>query len=172
MGLKDIAISFLILLVLLVGLAVHAGVAVVHVKTPDAQFWIPVPLALGHVAGYFINLPLPKEARLSKFLDYRQDVAQLVRQLQRLPDVDLLEVINPREHVRIYKNKNSLCIYVDSEREKVRVRLPLKALDRFIETMGKPSVHVGDLVACLEWQHPGELVHVTTPREEVMISIW
>ncbi len=48
-------------------------------------------------------------------------------ELNKLPDVDLVEVRDSRDHVRISKAGNGLKIEVDSPREHVDVWVPLRA---------------------------------------------
>jgi len=172
MTLKNFCIGFLIATLLLIGYVVEAGIAVVHVKTPDTHIWIPVPVAVGHLVGKFIDLPLSQEPEFETLLDYGEEAVEIVRQLKDLPDSILVEVSKTRERVRIFKRGGSLCIDVDNANEKVKVRLPLHAAEGLLEALSHRHVNVGDLVACLEWQPAGDIVHVKNGNEEVRISIW
>jgi len=172
MTLKNFCIGFLIVALLVIGYVVEAGIAVVHVKTPDTHIWVPVPVALGHLAGKFIDLPFSQEPEFEKVLEYREAVVEILRQLQDLPDSNLIEVSKTKEHVRIFKRGDSLCVDVDNANEKVKVRLPLHTAERLLEAMSHRHVNVGDLVACLEWQPAGDIVHVKNGNEEVRVSIW
>jgi hypothetical protein len=172
MTLKNVLLGFLIGSLLLVGYAVHAGVAIVRVKDSDTNLWIPVPIALGHLVGNFIDLPLPKDEQVEEFLEFRPAVAEILRQLHDLPDCTLVEVDKRNEKVRISKQGNFLLVIVDDPTDHVRLKIPLETADRLMEAIDKPHPTVGDLVACLEWQPAGDVVYVKSANEEVRISIW
>jgi len=172
MTVKNFFIGLLIVTLLVVGYVVEAGIAVVHVKTPDTHIRVPVPVALGHLVGKFIDLPISSEPEFEKLLEYREAAAGILHQLKELPDSDLIEVSKTKEHVRIFKRGDSLCIDADNANEKVKVRLPLRTAERLLEAMSYHHVNVGDLVACLEWQPAGDIVHVKNGHDEVRVSIW
>ncbi len=172
MTLKNFIIGVLIAILLLVGYAVHAGIALVHVKSPDTHLWIPIPVSLGRAIGHFIELPASGNEAWEEVLQHREAAIEILRQLHDLPDADFVEVVSSTEKVKIIKRSNLLCVQVDSPREQVRIRVPLYTLERLIEVTEKFPLDVGDLVACLEWQPAGELVHVKTDTEEVRVSIW
>jgi hypothetical protein len=172
MSVKNVLIGFLILLLLLIGYTIQAGVAVIHVRTPEARFWFPVPVALGHLVGGLINLPPLERPELESILEYREVAAEVLRQLQSLPDSNFVEVSKANEHVRIFKRADSLYVHVETPDERVSVRLPLHIARSLIETLNSQRINLGDLIACLEWQPSGDLVHVKTGQEEVRISIW
>jgi hypothetical protein len=69
---------------------VQAGIAIVRVRTPDTRLWVPVPVALGSIAGHLINVPLKMERDFQEFWQYREAAAEILRQLPGLPDADLL----------------------------------------------------------------------------------
>jgi hypothetical protein len=172
MTLKNVMLGFLAVVLVLVGYAVHAGIAIISVHSPNENLWIPVPVALGHVVGKFIDLPIPKQGEIETLMEYRAVAADLLRQLHDLPDCSLVEVDSRNEKVRVFKQGDNLCVNVDDHNEHVKVRLPLRTVDRFVEALDKEHLTVGDLVACLEWQPSGDLVHVKSDNEEVRISIW
>jgi hypothetical protein len=172
MSIKNVFIGFLIFVLLLIGYAVHAGVAVIHVRTPEARIWFPVPVALGRIVGEFINLPLSESPEFESLLEYREAAAEVLRQLQSLPDSNFVEVSKADEHVRIFKRADSLYVHVETPDEKVRVRLPLHTAQSLVEALNSQRINLGGLIACLEWQPSGDLVHVKTGQEEVRISIW
>jgi hypothetical protein len=172
MTFKNFVIGFLIVVLLLTAYVIHAGFVVVHVKSREANVWVPVPIALGHLVGAFVNFRLRDRPEFEKALEYREAAAEILKQLKDLPDAELVEVTKPHEHVRISKRGNSLCIDVENLNEKVKVRVPLRAARRLLESLNRHTVNVGELVACLEWQPSGDIVHVQTGREEVRVSIW
>ncbi|MBI3668628.1 MAG: hypothetical protein HY237_02435 [Acidobacteria bacterium] len=51
------------------------------------------------------------------------------RELARLPDSDLLEVRNVKEHVRIVKRSGSLLLVVESPHQSVHISFPLRLAD-------------------------------------------
>jgi hypothetical protein len=169
---KYIFLGLLICFVLVVGYVVQAGIAVVKVKTPDARIWVPIPVALGHLAGDFIDLSLRQEEEFQEIWQHRQVVAEVLKYVPGMPDADLVEVRNGQEHVRIFKKEDFLCVQVDAPREKVNVRLPVQTIERLVEVLNDPHASIGDLIACLEWQTAGDLVYVKTDKEEVRISLW
>jgi hypothetical protein len=171
-ALKYIFIGLLTCFLLFVGYVVQAGIAIVHVKTPDTRLWVPVPVALGSIAGYLINVPLRMERDFQELWQYREAAAEILGQLPGLPDADFVEVRSRGDHVRIFKRADFLYIQVDNPREKVNVRLPIHTVERLVEALSNPNVSVGDLLACLEWQSAGDLVYVKTEDEEVRISLW
>jgi len=172
MTLKNFFTGFLIVVLLVTIYIIHAGFVVVHVKSSDANLWVPVPIALGSMIGAFVNLPLACKPEFEKALEYREAATEILSQLKNLPDADLVEVTKPKEHVRIFKRGNSLCIDVDSDNEKVKVRVPLRTAERLLQALSHQNVNVGEIVACLEWQPSGDIVHVQTGQEEVRVSIW
>lgn len=169
---KYIFLGVLTCFLLLVGYVVQAGIAIVHVRTPDTRLWVPVPVALGSIAGHLINIPLKMDRDFQEVWQYREAAAEILRQLPGLPDAEFVEVRRSREHVRIFKRADSLHIQVDTPKEKVNVRLPIQTVERLVEVLSDPSASMGDLFACLEWQSAGDLVYVKTDREEIRISLW
>jgi hypothetical protein len=171
-ALKYIFIGLLTCFLLLVGYIVQAGIAVVHVKTPDTRLWVPVPVALGSIAGHLIDMPLKMEHNFQEVWQYREAAAEILRQLPGLPDADFVEVRNGREQVHIFKRANFLHIQVESPTEKVNVRLPIHTVEHLVDVLSDSNASVGDLFGCLEFQSAGDLVYVKTPTEEVRISLW
>jgi hypothetical protein len=171
-ALKYIFIGLLTCFLLFVGYVVQAGIAIVHVRTPDTRLWVPIPVALGSIAGHLINVPLKMERDFQEVWQYREAAAEILGQLPGLPDADLVEVRRNGEQVRIFKRAEFLYIQVDKPNEKVNIRFPVHTVERLVEALSDPDVSVGDLLACLEWQSAGDLVYVKTEDEEVRISLW
>ena len=169
---KYIFLGLFVLMLLAVSYVIEAGIAIVHIKTPDARLWFPVPVALGHLAGKMVDIPLKMEPDFQEIWQYREAAIEILRQLPGLPDADFVEVSKAQEHVRIFKRADSLYVQVDNPNEKVSIRLPIHTVERLIVALENPNPNLGDLVACLEWQPSGDLVHIKTENEEVRISIW
>jgi hypothetical protein len=65
-----------------------------------------------------------------------------VRELARLPDAELVEVLDANEHVRIAKRSALFLLDVESARETVHISFPLKTVDqvaRRLESLGPGS---------------------------------
>jgi hypothetical protein len=169
---KSILTGFLIVLLLLAAYVINAGFVVIHVKSPETNLWVPVPIALVRLFGAFISLPIPHDPGVEEALKHREAVEEILSQLVDLPDSDLVEVTKPKEHVRIFKRGNSLYVDVDNLTEKVKVRIPLKTLKHLLRAIDHQSLNVGELAACLAWQPSSDLLHVQHGQEEVRISIW
>src|SRR5262245_12643941 len=172
MTLKNFVTGFLIVVLLLAVYIIHAGFVVVHVRSPQANIWVPVPIGLGHIIGSFANVPLTCRPEVEKALEYREAAVEILSQMKDLPDADLVEVTKPNEQVRIFKRGDSLCIDVSSANEKVKVRVPLRTAEHLLQSLSRQNVNVGEVVACLESQPSGDIVHVQTQQEEVRVSIW
>jgi hypothetical protein len=171
-ALKYISLGILVVALLLVTYVVQAGFAVVQVKTPDTRVWVPIPVALAHLAGAVMDTPLRMEPDFQEVWQHREAAAEILRQLPGLPDADLVQVDSGKDHVRIFKRADALFVQVDTPQEKVNVRLPIQTIERLAEVLESPDSSVGDLIACLDWQSSGELVYVKTEQEEVRISLW
>jgi hypothetical protein len=170
--LKKICLGFLMVFLLFSAYALHAGVAVVQVKSPDTRLWIPIPIALGQLAGSFIRVPLSKREKFRELLQYRELLREGMVELLKMPDADLVEIRKADEHVLIYKRGNYLLFDADKRDEEVKIRVPIQSLQRILEAVGDPSSDLGDLIASLELPPSGDLVYVKTKREEVRVSIW
>lgn len=150
---------------------IESGIAIVDIDTPEVRLWIPVPIALGHWACDLANVAIERQRGWDKVMQYRIEIAEILRQIKELPDADLVEVQNPREQVRIYKRADALYVSVDSTKEKVLVRLPTQAVDNLVKAFSSPRISAGDLFACLEWQSGGDLIKVQNGKERIRISL-
>ncbi len=64
------------------------------------------------------------------------------QELARMPNADLLEVRDTRDHVRLSKRGRLLVLDVKSTRETVHISFPVKTLDQVaqrLESLGPPS---------------------------------
>jgi len=169
---KKIFLGFLIIFLLFGAYAVHAGVAVVQVESPDTQLWIPVPIALGQLAASFIKLPLSKREKFRELLQYRELLQEGVNELVNMPDADLVEIRKADEHVLIYKRGNHLLLDAYNRDDEVKIRIPIQSVQRLLKALSEPSPDLGDLIASLELPPSDDVLYVKTKREEVRISIW
>ena len=172
MTFKNFVTGFLIVVLLLTLYVIQAGFVVVHVKSREANIWVPVPIAMGQLVGAFINFPLHYQSEFEKALEYREAVTEILSQLKDLPDTDLVEVTRPHEHVRISKRGDSLWIDVKNAQEKVQVRLPLRTAEQFLRAFNHETVNVGEVMASIGSQPAGDIVYVQTGQEEVRVAIW
>jgi hypothetical protein len=172
MTLKNFFTGLLVVVLLLAVYIIHAGFVVVHVRSPQANIWVPVPIGLGHIIGSFVNVPVACRPELENALEYREAAMEILSQMKDLPDADLIEVTKPNEHVQIFKRGDSLCIEVNSANEKVKARVPLRTVEHLLRALNHQDVNVGEVVACLASESSGDIVHVQTEQEEVLVSIW
>lgn len=169
--LKNICLGFLLFSLLMTAYLVGSGIALVEVNADDTHLWIPVPLAIGHLAGKLVNVPIERHPAWKRAMEYREEFSALLRQLKEIDKAELVEVKNPKEHVRIYKQADALYISIQSAQEKVLVRIPVQAMENLAKVFQSSKVTIGDLVACLEWQKSGDLVFVENGKERVRISL-
>ena len=97
----------------------RAGGSHVHIWVPAAM----VPMAL-----YFV----PKHD-LCDAAERAREVLPVIhafaKELQKLPDVDLMDVIDGEEHAQVRTRSGKLQMDVDSPDEHVHLRVPLSTLD-------------------------------------------
>ena len=94
--------------------------------------WVPgvvVPIALRMAPKKELGRAL-KEAK-----DVLPALGVVARELENYPDTVLVEVVSPRERVKIEKRGSSLIVDVDSSRETVHVTLPLYVLQSVAERL-------------------------------------
>ncbi len=86
-----------------------------------------------------VAVRLAPEDRLRQALERARGVLRAMRiagrELQRLPDSELVEVRDQRDHVRIRTMEGNLVIEVKSDREDVHLSVPLKTLERVAEEL-------------------------------------
>jgi hypothetical protein len=148
---------------------------IVEVNNDDVHIIIPVPLSLVQVAMAFA----PEEARyvqveeIAEFLPY---VARFVDELRAIPDdVMLVEVIDDRDHVRIYKEADVLRIQVEEAHgAQVNVRVPLASLAAMVDAYDAETgmLRTSRLIGALRAAPSGDLVHVIDGDDEVHIRMW
>ncbi|MFN8009349.1 MAG: hypothetical protein U0V70_20435 [Terriglobia bacterium] len=169
---KVIGLTLLVLMAVGIFYVIESGFAIIRVKTPDTNLWLPVPIAFGELAGKMVTLPLQQDQQLKELWKYREEFGEILRQLPGLPDANFVEVQNSKEQVRIFKQGDSFCVQVTTPDEKVNIRLPVETVARLAETFDDPAPDLGDFIASLKGGSAGDLVYVKTNNEEVRISIW
>ena len=117
--------------------AIYSGGSIsVDVEEGDAGgLSISVPAGLAHLAIALVPSWVIDRAgdEVRDELDpWIPAVRQAWRALEEAPDFVLVEVSSPREHVRVEKRGRQLVVLVEDGRDRVRVTLPLKTVDRIV----------------------------------------
>ncbi len=106
----------------------HAGVATVWVESPEATFFVPVPIAAVDMALRFVPEEDLREMRrdLERF---EPVVTSALEELSRCPDATLVEVQSGEDYVLVRKDGQDLKINVRTGRgEKFSVAVPLRGV--------------------------------------------
>jgi hypothetical protein len=109
------------------GVAV-TGVAVVHVEKGDGKrIWVPVPLALAHVAAAFVPEHKTRLPRLNeKAKQYLPVARQMLEALGDAEDGELVRVEEPGKSVVIVKEGGTLRVKIDERGKHVDVNVPIR----------------------------------------------
>lgn len=133
---------------------------------------VPVPISLVQTALAFApddarRVELPPEA------SQRLAVARnLVDELRRQPDFELVRVDEADEHVVVRKVGDALEVDVDGRRgEDVHVRLPLQAAAEVLSQVDGRRLRTSAVLDALR-HAKGELVHVADGDTEVRVRVW
>jgi len=162
-----IAIPFILL-----GMAlVTTDTAVVDVREEGTHLVVPVPLPLVHAALAFV----PREESsitCPKLWRYRDAIAQVVEELDRAPDGELVRVVEPGTFVSITKEGRSLGVRVRDDGTEVDVKLPLAAARNFLARLEGDTFTAKDLLASVTHTMSGRVVQVRDGDTRVKVSIW
>ena len=114
-------------------IALQSGIAIIDVANhrDGSRIFVPIPLILGNVG---VSL-LPDRAlrNLQRELGpHRQNVDAVIDELRSCPDGPFVEVEGRDEHVRIEKSGDNLIVNVESRKEDVYVRVPLRGTKKLI----------------------------------------
>ena len=160
---------------LLLAIVVGAtGVVVVDVNEggPDGHhFVIPVPLILAQAALSFA----PEEARYvecPEFAPYQDLALSVLEELENIPDATLVEVKDRDETVLIKKSGDELLIDVESGRETVHCRVPLKSAIKMVKSFDGTGFDTKAAVSGLRRAGLGTLVHVKDGQDEVRVRMF
>lgn len=113
-------------------LLLHAGVATVWVESPEATFFVPVPIAAVDVALQFVPEEELREMRrdLKRF---EPVVTSALEELSRCPDATLVEVRSGGDYVLVRKEGPDLKIDVRTgQGEKFSVSVPLHGVQHVL----------------------------------------
>ena len=125
--------------------AVYAwgGVATVSVQDPTegVHLYVPVPMAVVDAAlttGAWV-VPdedwLDLEVEMSDLGQWGPMVRELLAELDRMPDVTLVEVEEGDTFVKVFKENGQLKIRVEEEDVSVRVSVPMRSARRTLSRM-------------------------------------
>src|SRR5215813_14160556 len=110
----------------------HEGVVSVEQQGRDGQhihFWVPaamVPLAVRAVPKHYI------ECHTRRAAEWLPVLHALSKELRHYPEVDFVDVQDPREHVHIRTHNGRLLVDVTGDDENVHVAVPLVTLDEIV----------------------------------------
>ena len=116
------------------GAAIYAtGLVVVDVKDKvnGHRVLIPVPMLLVHTAVSFIPDHVMKEVDVQQEVDMNL-VHAAADVLADCPDATFLEVQKKHESVIIAKKGDNLTLSVDTPKEKVYMRFPVRGMERVV----------------------------------------
>jgi hypothetical protein len=108
------------------GVAV-TGVAVVDVQKDGKRIWVPVPLALAHVAAAFVpehKTRLPRMGEEAK--RYLPIAREMLAALGDAEDGELIRVEEPGKTVVIVKEGGTLRVKVDERGKQVDLNVPIR----------------------------------------------
>lgn len=157
------------------GVVANSSVMIVEVDADDVHIMVPVPLSLAQVAVAFApdEVKYIQVEEIGEFLPF---LDRFVEELRTIPnDVMLVEVIDHGDHVRIYKEEDTLRIQVEERRDTtVNVRVPLASLAAMVDAYDTDTntFRTTRLVGALRAAPSGDLVHVIDGDEEVHIRMW
>jgi len=108
-----------------------------HHKNGDhVHLFIPATVATWGVQ-------LAPAERMKNHLRHQRENLAIARtalnELEKLPDVDLVDVDSPREHVQVTIKNGNLIVDVDDPGETVHVRLPIRAARKVVEDLEAES---------------------------------
>ncbi|MFZ0426833.1 MAG: hypothetical protein WAO20_01865 [Acidobacteriota bacterium] len=113
----------------------HAGVATVWVDSQDATFFVPVPVAAVDLALNFVPEEDLRDIQrdLSRF---RPMIGVALEELRKCPDVTLVEVESPDEHVFVRKEGQDLKVDVRTRKgERFSVSVPLGGVEHVLAAL-------------------------------------
>jgi hypothetical protein len=138
---KAAALALASLLVAAGGYVAHMGVATVKVEQggPDgSRILVPVPMAVARVA-----LAVTPEEELRELRreigPWAPVLAEVAAELEEAPDALLVEFVDEDERVVIRKEGRKLLVEWTGPEERVRVKVPLRALASLAESALGPG---------------------------------
>jgi hypothetical protein len=138
-----IAVCFLVIVLVLLGVCLfaifNAGIGSIYVQNDSVSLWLPIPMFAVDMALRFC--PADEFNEIQRHITPIKDIAvAAVDTIEDCPDATFLEAYNHGESVRIDKTGDVLTIAVSSTTEgKVRVKLPIRSLNRILRTALKSN---------------------------------
>ena len=132
--------------IVLIG-AVYAwgGVATVRVQDRDdgVTLYLPVPMALVEAAVTTGSWVVPEEewldldVEIGEWGEWGPMIRELLVELDKMPDVTLVEVQDGATTVKVYKEHGKLKVRVDDEDVHVRVSVPMRSARRTLSRLSR-----------------------------------
>lgn len=126
-------------IVLLTGLVAYSEGAVmvsVHEKKPEGtRLWLPVPALMVEVGMRFVPARHLRDAS-ARIRPWLPAIRAASTELERCPDVTLVEVESRTEHVQISKRADTLLIDVEDGEDTVHISTPLEFVETVAEEIG------------------------------------
>jgi hypothetical protein len=120
----------------IVGYLFTGGVASVQVESPEANFYIPVPLRLADLALGVVSFAAPDDelahAR-AEASEYTPLLRELARELGQLPEGELVRIQGDGQQVVIAQRGGHFNVQVDAPDTHVRVTMPRRAAGRLLD---------------------------------------
>lgn len=116
-------------------IVLHAGVATVWVESPEATFFVPVPIAAVDVALHFVPEEELRELK-ENLEEFGPVIDAALEELSRCPDATLVEVESAEDHVLVQKVGDDLKIHVRTgQGERFDVSVPLDGVQRVLASV-------------------------------------
>ncbi|MBI1357097.1 MAG: hypothetical protein GC160_22375 [Acidobacteria bacterium] len=133
---------------------------------------VPAPVLLGQLA--LDHTPAAdQEIKLDFDLaEYREVALAAVRELRQASDAELVRVEDGDEIVSIWKRGDRISVDVVGDEETVKVNLPLRAFEQFLEDYDGGSIKVPQMVRMVRDFDPGKAVEVRSADADVDVWIW
>lgn len=107
-------------------------------KERETHLHLILPAALLPAAAHFVPEEQLRHAA-SEVRPYLPAIRFATQELARLPDCDLVEVLEGQEHVQIRTRGGKLLVDVESPEETVHVAFPLHTLDQLAQQIATAS---------------------------------
>lgn len=126
-------------IVLLTGLVAYSeGAVMVSVrerKPEGTRIWLPVPALMVEVGMRFVPARRLRDAS-AHIRPWLPAIRAASAELERCPDVTLVEVESRTEHVRIFKGGGTLRVDVQDGEDTVHVSMPVEFVENVAEEIG------------------------------------
>lgn len=133
---------------------------------------VPAPAILGQ-AVLALTSAKDQEIRLHFDLaDYRQPGLELIRELRSTPDAQLLRVDRSGEQVAVWKQGERIRVEVETDKETVKLNVPIDALEAFLQASEGDGVKLTRLAGIVGAMGSGKAVEVRSADADIDIWIW